>query len=224
MPRNTFNTTARPCPTCFEDRLPTSSGNKTQSSSRAIKPSRSPNTKAHPPLSQNRCCGRWQRWPVCQWDCEQDTGSVFSRNRSKHHHIPTQLWEAMSHSWASTASQLEHTLDTMKLADRDFSSFLGGSNMTIGLGDQKLVHTVWLAEIEPERILGLDFLWQYNCQLGVSMWMWVLASKLEGNNTINTISNKLYNRGWCSFFKENYNFSSYTETKFIPWSRTWSLS
>ena len=30
--------------------------------------------------------------------------------------------------------------------------------MTIGLGDQKLVHTVWLEEIEPERILGLDFL------------------------------------------------------------------
>ena len=37
--------------------------------------------------------------------------------------------------------------------------------MTIALGDRKLIHTTWVAEIEPEGILGLDFLRQYDCQL-----------------------------------------------------------
>ena len=37
--------------------------------------------------------------------------------------------------------------------------------MTIGLDDGKLIHTIWVAEIEPEGILGLDFLRQYDCQL-----------------------------------------------------------
>ena len=49
-------------------------------------PDRPPNTEAHLPFSQNRCCGRRQRWFVCQWDRERDTGSVFSGYRSKHHH------------------------------------------------------------------------------------------------------------------------------------------
>ena len=79
--------------------------------------------------------------------------------------IQTQLWEAMSRSPASTPSQLEHVLDTMKLADGRSSSFLGRGKMTIALGDRKLIHTIWVAEIEPEGILGLDFLRQYDCQL-----------------------------------------------------------
>ena len=33
--------------------------------------------------------------------------------------------------------------------------------MTIALGDRELIHTIWVAEIEPEGILGLDFLRQY---------------------------------------------------------------
>ena len=37
--------------------------------------------------------------------------------------------------------------------------------MTIALGDRKLIHTTWVAEIEPEGILGLDFLRKYECQL-----------------------------------------------------------
>ena len=74
--------------------------------------------------------------------------------------IQTQLWEAMSRSPASTPSQLEHVLDTMTLADGRSSSFL-----TIALGHWKLDHTIWVAEIEPEWILGLDFLRQYDCQL-----------------------------------------------------------
>ena len=37
-------------------------------------------------------------------------------------------------------------------------SFLGLGKMTIDLGDWKLVHTIWMAEIIPEGILGLDFL------------------------------------------------------------------
>ena len=43
--------------------------------------------------------------------------------------------------------------------------------------------------------------------LGVSMWKWVLVTELE-RNTDNTIWNKRYNRGWCSFLKEKYEFSS----------------
>ena len=63
--------------------------------------------------------------------------------------IQTQLWEAMTHSSASTPSQLKHVLDTMKLANRCSSSFQGCDVMTIGLGDWKLVHTIWV-----EGILG----------------------------------------------------------------------
>ena len=79
--------------------------------------------------------------------------------------IQTQLWEAMSRSPASTPSKLEHVLDIMKLADGRSSSFLGRGKMTIGLGDRQLAHTIWVAEIEPEGILGLDFLRQYDCQI-----------------------------------------------------------
>ena len=80
--------------------------------------------------------------------------------------IQTQLWEAMSHSSASAPHQLEHVMDTMNLADRGSSSFMGCGKMTIGLGDHLLVHTIWVAEIEPQGILGLDFrLRQYDCQL-----------------------------------------------------------
>ena len=79
--------------------------------------------------------------------------------------IQTQLWEAMSRSPASTLSQLEHVLHTMKFADGRSSSFQGRAKMTIGLGDLKLVHTIWVVEIEQEGILGLDFLRQYDCQL-----------------------------------------------------------
>ena len=79
--------------------------------------------------------------------------------------IQTQLWEAMSRSPASTPSKLEHVLDTMTLADGCSSSFLGCGKMTSGLGDRQLVHTIWVAEIEPEGIHGLDFLRQYDCQL-----------------------------------------------------------
>ena len=41
--------------------------------------------------------------------------------------------------------------------------------MTIGLGDRQLAHTIWVAEIEPEGILGLDFLRQYDCQIVLKM-------------------------------------------------------
>ena len=37
------------------------------------------------------------------------------------------------------------------------------------------------------------------------MWKWVLASELEGN-TDNTIWNKRYNRGCCTFLKESGRF------------------
>ena len=49
-------------------------------------PDRPLNTKAHLAFSQNRCCEPLQRWPVCQWNREWYTGSVFSGYRSKHHH------------------------------------------------------------------------------------------------------------------------------------------
>lgn len=79
--------------------------------------------------------------------------------------IQTQLWKAISRSPVSTPSQLEHVLDTMKLADGRSSSFLGRGKMKINLGDRELAHTIWVADIEPEGILGLDFLRQYDCQL-----------------------------------------------------------
>ena len=37
--------------------------------------------------------------------------------------------------------------------------------MKINLGDRELAHTIWVADIEPEGILGLDFPRQYDCQL-----------------------------------------------------------
>ena len=65
----------------------------------------------------------------------------------------------------STPRQLEHVLDTTKLADGRSLSFLGPGNMKVNLGDRELAHTIWVAEIDPEGILGLDFLGQYDCQL-----------------------------------------------------------
>ena len=65
------------------------------------------------------------------------------------------------------SSQLEHVLDTMKLADGRSSSFLGRGKMKINLGDRELAHTIWVADIEPEGILGLDFFQQYDCQLAL---------------------------------------------------------
>ena len=79
--------------------------------------------------------------------------------------IQTQLRKAISRSPESTSSQLEHVLDSMKLADGRCSSFLGPGNMKINLGDRELAYTIWVAEIEPEEILGLDFLRQYDCKL-----------------------------------------------------------
>ena len=79
--------------------------------------------------------------------------------------IKVQTWEAISRSSESTPRQLEHVLDTMKLADRRSSSFLGRGTMTLRLGDRELDHTLWVAEIESEGILGLDFLRQYDCRL-----------------------------------------------------------
>ena len=49
--------------------------------------------------------------------------------------IQTQLGKAISRSPVSTPSQLEHVLDTMKLADGHSSSFLGRGKMKINLGD-----------------------------------------------------------------------------------------
>ena len=54
--------------------------------------------------------------------------------------IQTQLWKAISRSPVSTASQLEHVLDTMKLADGRSSSFLGRGTMKINLGDRACPH------------------------------------------------------------------------------------
>ena len=79
--------------------------------------------------------------------------------------IQTQLWKAICRSAVSTPSQPEHVLDSMKLADGRSSSSLGRSKMKINLGDRELAHTIWVAEIEPEGLLGLDFLGQYDFQL-----------------------------------------------------------
>ena len=84
------------CPKRFEHRPRTSSsrslqppkerpGNETMSSSR-FGAQQTPHTKAHLRFSQNRCCGHWQRSPVCQWGREGDTSLVCSGLRSKHHH------------------------------------------------------------------------------------------------------------------------------------------
>ena len=66
--------------------------------------------------------------------------------------IQTQLWKAISRSPVSTPSQLEHVLDTMKLADGRSSSFVGRGKMKINLGDRELAHTIWVADIEPEGL------------------------------------------------------------------------
>ena len=79
--------------------------------------------------------------------------------------LQTQSRKAISRRPVSTPLQLEHVLDTMKLADGRSSSFLGRGKRAMGLGEQELVHTIWVAEIEPQGILGSHFLRQYDCQL-----------------------------------------------------------
>lgn len=72
--------------------------------------------------------------------------------------LKSQTWEAISCYPDSRPRQFQHVLDTMKLADGRYSSFLGRGNMTLRLGDREFDFTMWVAEIEPEGILGLNFL------------------------------------------------------------------
>ena len=115
-------------------------------------------THSHLLFSQNRCCGHWQRWPYANGIVNGTLVWFLVDAEANITIIQTQLWEAMSPSPASTPSQLKIVLDTMKLADGRSSSFQGRAKMTIGLGNRKLVHSICLEEIEPEGILGLDFL------------------------------------------------------------------
>ena len=53
----------------------------------------------------------------------------------------------------------------MTLADGSSLPFLGCGSFELQFGDTQVEHPVWVAEIEPEGILGLDFFQDYDCEL-----------------------------------------------------------
>ena len=79
--------------------------------------------------------------------------------------LKSTTWETISRTSASTPRKLENVHDTMKLADGRTSTFLGRGTMTLRIGDRELDYPLWVADIEPEGILGLDFIRQFDCQL-----------------------------------------------------------
>ena len=79
--------------------------------------------------------------------------------------LKSTTWETISRTSASTPRKLENVHDTMKLADGRTLTFLGRGTMTLRIGDRELDYPLWVADIEPEGILGLHFIRQFDCQL-----------------------------------------------------------
>ena len=66
---------------------------------------------------------------------------------------------------ASERPSLE-TVDTnVFLADGSYLPFIGRGCFSISLGKEEVLHDVWVAEIEVDGIIGMDFIRKHNCRL-----------------------------------------------------------
>ena len=69
----------------------------------------------------------------------------------------------------------------MLLADGSSLPFLGRGRFRIQLGEEQVLHDVWVAEIELDGIIGMDFIRAHNCRLTLGQGRYELA--LNGNVT-----------------------------------------
>ena len=60
---------------------------------------------------------------------------------------------------------LEQVETSMLLADGSYLPFLGRGRFSICLGEEEVFHYVWVAEIELDGIIGMDFIKKHNCWL-----------------------------------------------------------
>jgi len=67
--------------------------------------------------------------------------------------VKSSVWEQMSNR-----PELEHVEVKMVLADGTASPFTGRGLFTVQLGKEEAVHTIWVANIEQDGILGLDLM------------------------------------------------------------------
>ena len=76
---------------------------------------------------------------------------------------------------------LERVETSMLLADGSSLPFLGRGRFRICLGEEEVFHDVWVAEIELDGIIGMDFIKKHNCRLTLGQGRYELA--LNGNVT-----------------------------------------
>ena len=55
-------------------------------------------------------------------------------------------------------SSIEHTKTKMLTVTGEVTPFLGKADFELGIGNQHLTHTLLIADIENDGILGMDFL------------------------------------------------------------------
>lgn len=51
------------------------------------------------------------------------------------------------------------------LVDGSYFLFIGWGCFSISLGKEEVLYDVWVVEIEVDGIIGMDFIWKYNCWL-----------------------------------------------------------
>ena len=76
--------------------------------------------------------------------------------------VKSRIWEQLP---PSDRPLLEGVDVTMVLANGSSAPFLGRGTFSLRVEDQQTQHTTWVADIQPDGILGLDFMRANGCQL-----------------------------------------------------------
>lgn len=82
---------------------------------------------------------------------------------------------------ASEHSPLAQVETSMLLADGSSIPFLGHGRFCIPLGGEQVLHEMWVAAIELDGIISMDFITTHNCRLTLRQGRCELA--LNGNMT-----------------------------------------
>ena len=70
---------------------------------------------------------------------------------------------------------VEPVLTTMLLADGSPLPFIGRGRFAFRLGDEEVMHDMWVAEIELDEILGMDILKEHDCRLNLGQGCFKLS-------------------------------------------------
>ena len=82
---------------------------------------------------------------------------------------------------ASERPPLDQVETSMLLADGSSLPFLGRGRFRTQLGEEQMLHVVWVTEIGLDGIIGMDFIRAHNCRLTLGQGRYELA--LNGNVT-----------------------------------------